>query len=160
MCLWCWSILESHVQQSWPNIPCPRGKPQCESSMTSQTEIKVLITSLRTTFASVNLQRAYHNIILLGFPSNINTILQALGRIFRIGQSKAGKITIVTMEYTFGHVLQHKAALKMISQLSGQTDNEVFDRRSVLNDESDLTHIFHLISMLKLSKSRHWMRFY
>ena len=53
--------------------------------------------------------------IMEGFAS-VNDVLQALGRIFRIGQLLAQKIWLVTADQTYDQKIQHRAALHRLTE--------------------------------------------
>lgn len=62
---------------------------------------QILMTSLRTTSASVNLQEAYHHMIFLDVPGSANTLMQAVGRIFCLSQTHAQMVWIVITDYMY-----------------------------------------------------------
>lgn len=78
------------------------------------------------------------------FTSLTGTMLQAIGRIFRLGQRRPQKIWIATVDHTYDQIVQSRAAKKMVSQIAGQgnvtmTDEEVQvkeDRKSGLDDDA------------------------
>jgi hypothetical protein len=53
-------------------------------------------------------------------PANINTIIQTIGRIHRLGQKEVQDIYIITVDRTYDQILQAKATVKMIAQLAGE----------------------------------------
>ncbi|KAL8895782.1 MAG: hypothetical protein Q9192_003450 [Flavoplaca navasiana] len=83
---------------------------------------KVLLVSTRTTSASVNLQACCWNVIFAEVPFSTNTTLQAIGRLYRIGQKKTVNVYIPTVDGTYDQVIQHRCALKMSGQIGGQGD--------------------------------------
>lgn len=82
----------------------------------------------RTTATSVNLQKACRDMVFIDPPINVNTMLQAIGRVFRIGQKHPQNIWILTADETYDQVKQHRAATKIISQIAGQGDIHVTDQ--------------------------------
>jgi len=52
--------------------------------------------------------------------ANINTIIQTIGRIHRLGQKEVQDIYIITVNHTYDQILQAKATNKMIAQLAGE----------------------------------------
>src|SRR5947207_2848231 len=48
----------------------------------------VLVCTFRSTAFGVNLQRGCAKLVMMGMPENINTLLQTIGRIHRLGQPK------------------------------------------------------------------------
>ena len=51
-------------------------------------------------------------------------MLQAIGRLHRIGQSRVQRITILTVDHTYDQVLQAKATVKMLDQISEEANME------------------------------------
>lgn len=82
--------------------------------------VDVLVTNFRTSSLGVNLQGCCCNTIILDTAANVNTIIQTIGRIHRLGQKEVQDIYIITVDHTYDQVLQAKATNKMIAQLSGE----------------------------------------
>lgn len=53
-------------------------------------------------------------------PGKINTTLQAIGRLHRIGQGRIQRVTILTVDHSYDQVLQAKATTKMLDQIAGE----------------------------------------
>ena len=85
-------------------------------------ESQVLITSLKSLAASVNLQSTCSDIVFVDVPSNPVRVLQAVSRIHRPGQNRSQQVWILTVNHTYDQVLQARAAQKMVGQLVGQID--------------------------------------
>ena len=81
--------------------------------------IQILVTSLRVGATSSNLQKACHHLVFLDVPSAANTMIQAIGRLFRIGQKHEAIVWILTVNLTYDQRLQYTAARKMIPQIAG-----------------------------------------
>lgn len=75
-------------------------------------------------FNTVNLQRDCHNVIFLNFSVNINTLLQAIGRVWRIGQTKESQVYVLTCDRSYDHTLQQRAAAKVIGQVHNHFHRE------------------------------------
>ena len=83
-------------------------------------DCQVLNTSTQTSATSVNLQHACSNVIFVDIPMNANQTLEAIGRVFRIGQLESSLIGILSVNYTYDQAIQCQAAVKMIGQIAGQ----------------------------------------
>ena len=81
--------------------------------------VKILLCSLKTTAASVNLQLACSDVLFFDVPINGNTIFQAIGRIYWIGQRRAIWAWMLTLDHTHDQVLQARCANKMMSNIAG-----------------------------------------
>jgi hypothetical protein len=84
----------------------------------------ILIYIFRGTAFGINLQRGCNKLLIMGFPENINTLLQIIGRIHRLGQQKIQEIWVVGTNHTYDQILQVKAVKKMVVQILGETDLE------------------------------------
>lgn len=58
--------------------------------------------------------------IFLNVLGSANTLLQAIGHIFHLGQTCSQRVWIVTVDRTYDQIIQARAARKMISQIAGQ----------------------------------------
>ena len=75
-----------------------------------------LLASQRTSNSSLNLQPACRFMAIMEGFASVNDVLQALGRIFRIGQLPAQKIWLVTADQTYDQKIQHRAALHRLTE--------------------------------------------
>jgi len=82
--------------------------------------VDVLVTNFRTSSLGVNLQGCCCKTIILDTAANVNTIIQTIGRIHRLGQKEVQDIYIITVDHTYDQILQAKATNKMIAQLAGE----------------------------------------
>jgi hypothetical protein len=82
--------------------------------------VDVLVTNFRTSSLGVNLQGCCSKTIIMDTAANVNTVIQTIGRIHRLGQKEVQDIYIVTVDHTYDQVLQAKAANKMVAQLAGE----------------------------------------
>ncbi|HEY0206645.1 MAG TPA: SNF2-related protein [Acetobacteraceae bacterium] len=90
-------------------------------------ESQALVTSYLTTATSVNLQRGCCDVIFVDIAANANTALQAIGRVFRIGQPRPQQIWILVLDHSYDQVSQARAAVKMIGQIAGGGDMSYTD---------------------------------
>ena len=88
---------------------------------------EILITTMQVGGASLNLHHACADCLFIDVPVSANVMLQALHRIFRLGQKKTGNIVLVTLNHSYDQALQAKACKKMIPQIAGQGDVAVTD---------------------------------
>lgn len=87
----------------------------------------VLVTNLRLGATSMNLQKGCSDLVFLEVPESANTAAQGIGRVHRIGQTRAQNIYIVTVDHTWDQRQQARAALKMYGQIAGQAEIPVDD---------------------------------
>ncbi|KAI9810553.1 MAG: hypothetical protein M1827_006226 [Pycnora praestabilis] len=104
--------------------------------------VQALVTSLRTTSASVNLQHDCPYMIFMEVPGSANILMQAVGHIYRIGQKSPQFIWICTVDHTYDQTIQYRAANKMIGQIAGQgnvgcTDEEAEEAQIDGDDPND-----------------------
>jgi superfamily II DNA/RNA helicase len=84
----------------------------------------VLVCTFRGTAFGINLQRGCSKLLMMGFPENINTLLQTIGRIHRLGQNRVQEIWVLGTDHTYDQMLQAKAVKKMVVQMLGEADLE------------------------------------
>jgi hypothetical protein len=82
--------------------------------------VDALVTSFRTSSLGVNLQGCCSKTIIMDTAANVNTIIQTIGRIHRLGQKEVQDVYIITVDHTYDQILQAKAANKMVAQLAGE----------------------------------------
>jgi hypothetical protein len=122
------------------------------------------------------MQKCCNNLVIMEIPESDSATLQAISRVFRLGQTKVSCIWIVTVNHSYDQVLQARNAQKMRAQIAGQgavdpTEEEVevamsrpenkdLDREAVraalMNINIDEVHM----EMLGLRSTRHhepWM---
>ena len=80
---------------------------------------QILVTSYRCSATSLNLQKACYHMVMVDVPESANTAMQAIGRIFRIHQTKEQQIWILTVDHTYDQVIQARSAKKMYGQIAG-----------------------------------------
>ena len=71
----------------------------------------MMITTLTVSGASLNLHHACADFLFIEVPDSANKLLQALQRVFRLGQEKRGNIVIMTPDHPYDRPLQAKAPL-------------------------------------------------
>lgn len=74
--------------------------------------------------SSVNLQHACSDVVFVDVPINGNTIFQAIGRLYRIGQTVAIRAWILALDHTYDQVLQSRCATKMVTNITGTSEHE------------------------------------
>lgn len=79
-----------------------------------------LVASINASCAGLNLQTSCRDLIIVCIASNVNTILQALGRIHRLGQKFVQRIWIITMLNSLDSLLQFQQTDKMVQQMVGE----------------------------------------
>jgi Helicase conserved C-terminal domain len=101
------------------------------------SDIDVLTTSFGTSSFGLNLQYSCNNLIIMAVAQNVNLILQIIGRIHRLGQTKIQRVWIVTLCRSYDNFLQWDQTNKMVAQLAGEADVEVVDDISEEEGEKD-----------------------
>ncbi|KAK5690494.1 hypothetical protein LTR17_025940 [Elasticomyces elasticus] len=89
----------------------------------------ILVCSSRSAAESLNFQKACCNIIVMDIVNN-NTILQIIGRCYRIGQTHEQFIKVLTLNRTYDQHIVSNYAATMISQLaatSGSAHDAITD---------------------------------
>ncbi|KAL4982726.1 P-loop containing nucleoside triphosphate hydrolase protein [Aspergillus falconensis] len=81
-------------------------------------ECTVLVTTFACGALGLNLHDECARAILLETPANFNTLLQAIGRVHRIGQQHAQRVYILFQDHTISRYLEAKNTAKHIPQLA------------------------------------------
>lgn len=118
--------------------------------------IMVLICSSRSAAESYNFQKDCHNIIVMDLV-NFNTILQIIGRCYRIGQKHEQFIKILMLDRSYDQVLLAQYASAMVAQLAatsgvlmdGISDDHCED---ALNDPGFAARVQDLVKFGKLTQ--------
>jgi SNF2 family DNA or RNA helicase len=84
--------------------------------------VQFLVVNSRSTAVGVNLQGACHKMLILEMTDNINTVMQAIGRIHRIGQDQVQFIWLVCQLYTYDQNIFTNATAKMLAQVAGESE--------------------------------------
>lgn len=100
--------------------------------------VPVLVTSTRVSATSLNLQAAA-DVIFVDTPSNAQVMVQAAGRVIRIGQLVACNIYVLTMDHSYDQVLQSIAASKMVSIIAGYTE-KIATPEEITKERKDATY--------------------
>jgi superfamily II DNA/RNA helicase len=82
----------------------------------------ILVCTFRSTAFGVNLQRGCSKLVMTGMPENINTLLQTIGRIHRLGQQRIQEVWILGTDHTYDQILQASAVKKMVIQMLGESE--------------------------------------
>ncbi|RMZ78246.1 hypothetical protein DV737_g3998, partial [Chaetothyriales sp. CBS 132003] len=81
---------------------------------------KILITTFKATAVGVNLHKACHNVVMMSMPENVNSALQAIGRVHRLGQTHNQNIWILGVVNSYDEFLQVKVCEKFKAQILGE----------------------------------------
>jgi hypothetical protein len=98
-------------------------------------ETMVLVSSFKASGVGLNLQHACFQIVMMAFPENINSLLQAVGRAHRLGQEHEQYIWILCCDHTYDQILQAKIANKMLAQIIGEAQLQPLQVTSQLQAE-------------------------
>ena len=80
--------------------------------------LQILMISLVITATSINLQHVCSDVIFLEVLNNVNTLLQAVGWVFRIDQTQPQNIWVLMLDCSYNQILQQWAADKMLRQIA------------------------------------------
>lgn len=178
MMLWNTSVflmnIKFRVIDIWSVHIIIKHQEACDMFNDKNELVNILLTFLQTTITSMNLQKNCANIIFINVFININTVFQAIERIYCIDQTQSQRICILTLDELYDQIMQFHAALKMISQISSiedvHTSDEIIQtlQEVHLNDDDEfmLNHVFRnsiiidnaidlYMQIFDLSSSRH-----
>jgi superfamily II DNA/RNA helicase len=82
----------------------------------------IMVCTFRSTAFGVNLQRGCSKLVMMGMPENINTLLQTIGRIHRLGQQRVQEVWILGTDHSYDQILQASAVKKMVIQMLGESE--------------------------------------
>ena len=102
------------------------------------SDVDVLTTSFASSSFGLNLQSCCGNLIIMAVAQNVNLVLQIIGRIHRLGQTRIQRVWIVTLARSYDNYLQYEQTNKMVAQLAGEADVQVVDEIVDDGAESDL----------------------
>ena len=106
-----------------------------------KSDVDVLVTSFATSSFGLNLQTCCSNLIIMAVAQNVNIILQVIGRIHRLGQSRVQNVWIITMARSYDNILQFDQTNKMIAQLAGEADVQIDEAETDGGELSDLDDV-------------------
>ncbi|KIW86925.1 uncharacterized protein Z519_12390 [Cladophialophora bantiana CBS 173.52] len=88
-----------------------------------------LLLNSRSSALGLNIQGACHKLVIFDMPDNINTVVQMIGRIHRLGQEHVQYVWTVCVLGTYDQWLYSNATAKMLGQLAGEAhmENRVVD---------------------------------
>lgn len=117
------------------------------------SDVHVLVASMLGGAATgLNLQTCCSDLIIVAVALNINTFLQTLGRLHRMGQLRFQRVWILTQDHSYDQVLQHKQTQKMLQQIAGEGAIVVDDNTTVLTREQVVKCLRHVKGSQKMSE--------
>ena len=90
-----------------------------------KNSVRILIIFIKITSTNVNLQFDCHHVIFLNIFFNVNTVLQAIDRIYRLNQFKSSQIFMIILNQIYDQILQNRAINKMINFIIDQSQINV-----------------------------------
>ncbi|KAL4777915.1 hypothetical protein BJX76DRAFT_363239 [Aspergillus varians] len=111
------------------------ARAQAKSAFTDpNSNISVLITTYAVGAHGLNLQGACSHVVLLEPALNLNTLIQALGRIHRIGQKLKQKAFILFQDQSISRWFEYNSLRKAMADIAGQLYTKL---EPILNQEQD-----------------------
>ncbi|KIX01027.1 uncharacterized protein Z518_10093 [Rhinocladiella mackenziei CBS 650.93] len=108
----------------WPSTTLARKEEILKQFNDPTDPAMFLIANTRSSALGLNIQGACHKILILEMPDNINTVIQTIGRVHRIGQKEIQYIWLVCVQDTYDQWLFSNATVKMIAQVTGESHME------------------------------------
>lgn len=99
-----------------------------------------LVTSLQLSAFGVNFHKCCHRGLILKMPANLGTVLQALGRLWRIGQAHHVKWTILYARQTFDGYIEDRNLEKYATTVAAESS---IDPR--IKDEARIICAFEIL---------------
>lgn len=94
-------------------------------------EHEVIVLSTKTASLGLNLHQACHRLIIYSLPENINTLIQVIGRVHRIGQKFIQYVYILTQDSSYDQHLRAKCVEKFVHQILGEAAVYTFNTEGV-----------------------------
>ncbi|KAL4886442.1 P-loop containing nucleoside triphosphate hydrolase protein [Aspergillus karnatakaensis] len=85
---------------------------------------QLLLTTLLMCALGLNLRESCSRTILLKTPPNLNTLLPAIGRVHRLGQTNKQKVRVLFGEHTIERYLEYNNTKKALPQLAADLDGK------------------------------------
>lgn len=123
-----------------------RRKTQLFNDKTSKVD--VLIINFRVGSLGLNLHLACHYMIILSLPANMNTLLQMMSRIGRLGQLNVQCVHIYTGDRTYDQTLQANITRKYKMQLAGEIRETDDGPEGLLTEEELLQQCEEIITQM------------
>ena len=93
-----------------------------------KNSVRILIIFTKITSTNVNLQFDYHHVIFLNIFFNVNIVLQAINRIYRLIQFKLSQIFMIILNQIYDQILQSQTTNKMINFIIDQSQIDVIKK--------------------------------
>lgn len=90
-----------------------------------KSDVQVLVTSLKVSTFGLNLQGCCSDLIVVGVADNVNAMMQVIGRIHRLGQTREQRVWVLTLARSYDNILQHNQTTKMLQQVAGEANLEL-----------------------------------
>jgi len=76
--------------------------------------LQAILLNVKSSCSGLNLHFNCSDVIVCCVADNVNQVLQALGRVHRIGQKLAQRVWIVTLDHSYDQILQCQQTMKMV----------------------------------------------
>lgn len=106
----------------------PAERSEAVHAFNEDSTVMLCIASSRAAATSYNMHRACHHALFLD-PISIQTQLQCIGRLVRLGQTHQVRIWRVIVNFTFDQVIEEKALAKYIPAVAGMGVWELTDKQ-------------------------------
>ena len=80
----------------------------------------MLVCTYSTAGEGVNLHKCCSNMLLIDVANNVNLVLQAIGRLHRLGAKSIQEVMVVVMRDSYDCALEGRQTRKMIQQLAAE----------------------------------------
>lgn len=98
------------------NLDASERKKIIDDFNNPQGRLHAILLNIKSSCSGLNLHFNCSDIIICCVADNVNQVLQALGRVHRIGQRLPQRIWIITLNHSYDQILQCFQTTKMVSQ--------------------------------------------
>ena len=98
------------------NLDASERKKIIDDFNNPQGRLHAILLNIKSSCSGLNLHFNCSDIIICCVADNVNQVLQALGRVHRIGQRLPQRIWIITLNHSYDQILQCFQTTKMVSK--------------------------------------------
>ena len=82
--------------------------------------VQIMLLGMRLGSVSINLQFGAHRMIIMEWFESVQAFLQALGRIYRLGQKHEQWVFVPWIDHSYDQLQMHRISRKFVSSLGGE----------------------------------------